>query len=122
MVSTTVRPAALAFMLALSAAVAQGAETPAPAPAAAGSAAAPAAAAAAPAATADADSKQVVVSKATAEAAAKVTCRTVKMTGSNLRTRKVCSTPDSQAGAGDWVRQQQDRGGLNASAALNTGN
>lgn len=116
MVSTTVRPAALALMLALSATVAQGAETPAPAPAAA------AASAAAPAATADADSKPVVVSKATAEAAAKVTCRTVKMTGSNLRTRKVCSTPDSQAGAGDWVRQQQDRGGLNASAALNTGN
>lgn len=118
MVSTTVRPAALALMLALSATVAQGAETPAPAPAAA----AAAASAAAPAATADADSKPVVVSKATAEAAAKVTCRTVKMTGSNLRTRKVCSTPDSQAGAGDWVRQQQDRGGLNASAALNTGN
>lgn len=119
MVSTTVRPVALALMLALSAAVAQGAETPTPAPAAAGSAAAPAAA---PAATADADSKPVVVSKATAEAAAKVTCRTVKMTGSNLRTRKVCSTADSQAGAGDWVRQQQDRGGLNASATLNNGN
>jgi hypothetical protein len=108
MVLTTVRPAALALMLALSATVAQGAETPAPV--------------AAPTAPADADSKPVPVSKATAEAAAKVTCRTVKMTGSNLRTRKVCSTADSQAGAGDWVRQQQDRGGLNASATLNNGN
>jgi hypothetical protein len=49
----------------------------------------------------------------------KMVCRTTRMTGSNLRQHKVCSTSDSEAGAGDWVRQQQERGGLNASGALN---
>jgi hypothetical protein len=73
-----------------------------------------------PAAEAKVDTK-VEVSKATAEAASKMTCRTVKLTGSNLRTRKICSTPDSRDGSGDWLRQQQDRAGLNASAGLNTG-
>ena len=91
---------------------------------AADTAPAPAAAPAAPAATApatDPSQQKVAVSEATAQAAAKMTCRNVKMTGSNLRTRKVCSTPDSQSGAGDWVRQQQERGALNASAVVNSG-
>jgi hypothetical protein len=52
-------------------------------------------------------------------AEAKVTCRTVKTTGSRLQTRKVCSTPDSQKGSADWVREQQARGAIGASAILN---
>jgi len=96
---------------------------PAP-PAAPAPAAAPAAVAATTAAPAAAASGQqkVVVSEATAQAAAKMVCRNERVTGSNLRTRKVCSTPDSQNASGDWVRQQQERGGLNASAVLNNGN
>ena len=96
---------------------------PAP-PAAPAPAAAPAAVAAtttAPAAAASGQQK-VAVSEATAQAAAPLVCRTERVTGSNLRTRKVCSTPDSQNASGDWVRQQQERGGLNASAVLNNGN
>jgi hypothetical protein len=50
---------------------------------------------------------------------AKVTCRTVKTTGSRLQTRKVCSTPDSQKGSADWVREQQARGAIGASALVN---
>ena len=93
-------------------------------PAAPAPAAAPAAVAAtttAPAAAASGQQK-VAVSEATAQAAAKLVCRNERVTGSNLRTRKVCSTPDSQNASGDWVRQQQERGGLNASAVLNNGN
>jgi hypothetical protein len=87
--------------------------------------AAPAAPAAAPAPAAkpaDPSQQKVAVSAATAETAAKLVCRTERVTGSNLRTRKVCSTPDSQNASGDWVRQQQERGGMNASAVLNNGN
>jgi hypothetical protein len=76
----------------------------------------------APAAAADPSQQKVVVSEATAQAAAKLVCRNERVTGSNLRTRKVCSTPDSQNASGDWVRQQQERGGINASATLNNGN
>jgi len=93
------------------------------APAAPAVAAAPAAAPAAAAAKpADPSQQKVVVSEATVQAAAKLVCRTERVTGSNLRTRKVCSTPDSQNASGDWVRQQQERGGMNASAVLNNGN
>jgi len=100
---------------------------PAAPPAAPAAVAAPAAArvpVAAPAAVAATDPAQqkVVVSEATAQAAAKLVCRNERVTGSNLRTRKVCSTPDSQNASGDWVRQQQERGGINASAVMNNGN
>jgi uncharacterized membrane protein YgcG len=100
---------------------------PPAAPAAPAAVAAPAAApapVAAPAAAAATDPAQqkVVVSEATAQAAAKLVCRNERVTGSNLRTRKVCSTPDSQNASGDWVRQQQERGGINASAVMNNGN
>lgn len=53
-------------------------------------------------------------------AESKITCRTVKTTGSRLQTRKVCSTPDSQKGSADWVREQQARGAIGASAIVNT--
>jgi hypothetical protein len=52
-------------------------------------------------------------------AEAKVTCRTVRTTGSRLQTRKVCSTPDSESSASDFVRQHQDRGAIGASAIVN---
>ena len=94
---------------------------PAP-PAAPAAPAAATAPAAAPAAAANPAQQKVAVSAATAETAAKLVCRTERVTGSNLRTRKVCSTPDSQNASGDWVRQQQERGGMNASAVLNNGN
>ena len=84
--------------------------------------AAPTALPAAAAKPADPSQQKVAVSQTTAEAAAKLVCRTERVTGSNLRTRKVCSTPDSQNASGDWVRQQQERGGMNASAVLNNGN
>jgi hypothetical protein len=49
----------------------------------------------------------------------KVVCRDEKVTGSKLRSRKVCSTPDSESKSGDWVREQQARGGIGASAIVN---
>jgi len=66
---------------------------------------------AAPAAASTADEKP--------KAAAKVVCRDEKRTGSRLQTRKVCSTPDSQASSADWVREQQARGAIGASAIVN---
>ena len=82
----------------------------------------PASAATAAAATAPAAGQEkVAVSSATADDAKKMTCRTVRVTGSNLRTRKVCSTPNSEKNASDWVREQQDRGAIGASAILNSG-
>jgi hypothetical protein len=53
------------------------------------------------------------------KAAAQVTCRTEKKTGSRLQKQKVCSTPDSQKSSGDWVREQQARGAIGASAIVN---
>jgi hypothetical protein len=93
---TTVSPAAPA---------AQGPVAPATSGAQAPAAAAPAAAPAAEPAQQSAESK--------------ITCRTVKTTGSRLQTRKVCSTPDSQKGSADWVREQQARGAIGASAIVN---
>ena len=82
----------------------------------------PAATAAAATATADAPAGegQVAVSSATAAEAKKVTCRTERVTGSNFRTRKVCTSPNSQDASGNWVREQQDRGAIGASAILNS--
>ena len=51
----------------------------------------------------------------------KVKCREEKVTGSSFRTRKVCTTTDSQNGSGEWVREQQQRGSIGASAILNGG-
>jgi len=59
---------------------------------------------------------------ATAEkpkAAAQIVCREEKKTGSRLQSRKVCSTPDSQKSSADWVREQQARGAIGASAIVN---
>jgi hypothetical protein len=73
--------------------------------------------------TANADSGQAaaVASAPSVSEAKQMTCRTVKITGSNLRTRKVCSTPNSQQNSSDWVRDQQDRGAIGASAVINGG-
>lgn len=50
----------------------------------------------------------------------KMVCRNEKVTGSTFRTRKVCSTPESEKGSQDWVREQQQRGAMGASAILNS--
>lgn len=73
--------------------------------------------------TVNADSGQAaaVASAPSVSEAKPMTCRTVKITGSNLRTRKVCSTPNSQQNSSDWVRDQQDRGAIGASAVINGG-
>ena len=73
--------------------------------------------------TVNADSGQAaaVASAPSVSEAKQMTCRTVKITGSNLRTRKVCSTPNSQQNSSDWVRDQQDRGAIGASAVINGG-
>ena len=83
---------------------------PTPASATAPAAAAPAAAPATTAVAAKAEDKTP-----------KVKCREEKVTGSSFRTRKVCTTTDSQNGSGDWVREQQQRGSIGASAILNGG-
>ena len=79
-----------------------------------------------PAVTAAATGAQAATATTPASApsaaeAKQMTCRTVRITGSNLRTRKVCSTPNSQQNSGDWVRDQQDRGAIGASAVVNSG-
>lgn len=51
---------------------------------------------------------------------AQVSCREEKRTGSRLQTRKVCSTPDSRKSSADWVREQQARGAIGASAIPNS--
>ena len=51
----------------------------------------------------------------------KVICRNEKVTGSKLRSRKVCSSPDSESKSGDWVREQQARGAIGAGAIVNGG-
>jgi hypothetical protein len=65
--------------------------------------------------------RQVEVSPPRAGQVARMTCKTVKVTGSNVRTRQVCTTPDQTDGAADWVRQRQDRGAIEGSRALNGG-
>ena len=84
--------------------------------------AAPATTAAAPVAAAPAAAASTTPTAAKAEdKTPKVKCREEKVTGSSFRTRKVCTTTDSQNGSGDWVREQQQRGSIGASAILNGG-
>jgi len=68
----------------------------------------------------EAEGAPIAVSSATAAEAKKITCRTERVTGSNFRTRKVCSSPNSEKASGEWVRDQQDRGAIGASAILNS--
>jgi len=71
-------------------------------------------------AAAPAEGAPIAVSSATAAEAKKITCRTERVTGSNFRTRKVCSSPNSDKASGEWVRDQQDRGAIGASAIVNS--
>ena len=66
-------------------------------------------------------SEAPVSASASASKTPKVKCREEKVTGSSFRTRKVCTSTDSQNGSGDWVREQQQRGSIGASAILNGG-
>jgi hypothetical protein len=112
-IAFSIRLAAIAALVCTMPGMAQQ-SSPAAAPAP-GSATAAAPASAPTAATQD----SVAVSSATAAEAKKITCRTERVTGSNFRTRKVCSTPNSEKASGDWVRDQQDRGAIGASAIVN---
>lgn len=50
-----------------------------------------------------------------------VTCRNVRVTGSRLQTRRVCTSTSSEKAASDWAAEQQARGGMAASGNLNGG-
>ncbi len=76
---------------------------------------------AAPAAPAAATAPATPVAAKAEDKTPKVKCREEKVTGSSFRTRKVCTSTDSQNGSGDWVREQQQRGSIGASAILNGG-
>lgn len=78
-------------------------------------------ASAAPASPAAATAPATPVAAKAEDKTPKVKCREEKVTGSSFRTRKVCTTTDSQNGSGDWVREQQQRGSIGASAILNGG-
>ena len=78
-------------------------------------------ASAAPAAPAAATAPATPVAAKAEDKTPKVKCREEKVTGSSFRTRKVCTSTDSQNGSGDWVREQQQRGSIGASAILNGG-
>jgi hypothetical protein len=53
--------------------------------------------------------------------AATTTCRTVKVTGSRVRTQRVCTTRDSERGSQDWLRDQQHRGSSEGRNGVNGG-
>lgn len=100
------------------------ADPPAPgsaAPASASASASATPASAAPAAPAAAAAPATPVAAKAEDKTPKVKCREEKVTGSSFRTRKVCTSTDSQNGSGDWVREQQQRGSIGASAILNGG-
>ena len=53
---------------------------------------------------------------------AKTVCRSVKMTGSRVRRTRVCTTPNQERAAQDWLRQQQNNSATESSnAAVNGG-
>ena len=110
----------VALLVAVPGIAAQSATTEAVAPDAAQPAPAAPTSAAPATAAAPAEGAPVAVSSATAAEAKKITCRTERVTGSNFRTRKVCSSPNSEKASGDWVRDQQERGAIGASAILNS--
>lgn len=99
------------------------ADPPAPASAAPASTSAPVSAtpAAVPPAASTTPANAAPVAAKAEDKTPKVKCREEKVTGSSFRTRKVCTTTDSQNGSGDWVREQQQRGSIGASAILNGG-
>ena len=50
-----------------------------------------------------------------------VTCRNVRVTGSRLQTRRVCTSTSSEKAAADWASEQQAKGGMAASGSINGG-
>ena len=65
-----------------------------------------------------ADAKGVEVHKVNGDT---VTCREARVTGSRLRTRRICTSTASEKAASDWADDQQARGGMAGSAAVNGG-
>jgi hypothetical protein len=115
----TLRSAALIVASALLAGAALAGDPPAAPATEAQPATAPAAAQAAPVAAEAPATTAAPAAGDKPKAAAQVTCREEKRTGSRLQKQKVCSTPDSQKGSADWVREQQARGAIGASAIVN---
>lgn len=107
------------------AAVAQVAPSPEPAAVApATTTAAPAAAPAAAPVAAPATSGEPVAradAGSDGKASTTPTCRTVKVTGSRVRTQKVCTTRDSERGSQEWLRDQQHRGSSEGRNGVNGG-
>ena len=64
----------------------------------------------------------VTVSAHKAAEIRKMTCRTVTVTGSRLRTHEICSTPASVEGSKELLLEQQRRAAIDASIILNGGN
>ncbi|MGA0840626.1 MAG: hypothetical protein ACO3Z6_09025 [Pseudomonadales bacterium] len=60
------------------------------------------------------------VNETTAAKAAQVTCRTIQVTGSRVRTRRVCTTPETQDKVSNWVQGQQDRGARESTIIVNS--
>lgn len=50
-----------------------------------------------------------------------MTCRMMKVTGSRVRKEKVCSTRGTTSNSQEWLRNQQDRGANEGSAAVVNG-
>jgi hypothetical protein len=44
----------------------------------------------------------------------------VQVTGSRLRSRRVCTTPETQQKVSDWVQGQQDRGARESTIVVNS--
>lgn len=88
----------------------------------------PPAATATPAATPTATAPQQAAAAADAKADAKkqddkdkVVCRTVRVTGSNVRTQRVCTTPAQEEQSQEWMRKRQDRSGIENGGLIQSG-
>lgn len=84
----------------------------------------PPAATATPAATPTATAPQQAAAAADAKKQDdkdKVVCRTVRVTGSNVRTQRVCTTPAQEEQSQEWMRKRQDRSGIENGGLIQSG-
>jgi hypothetical protein len=130
MKTATIRSSAVLGALCLMAGAAVAQVAPSPAPSTAAPAAAPAAASTAtPAGVGAPDPVPATAAEPGVDAAAggdnktsaAPVCRTVKATGSRVRTEKVCTTPASARGSQEWLRDQQHRGSSEGRNGVNGG-
>jgi hypothetical protein len=130
MKTATIRSSAVLGALCLMAGAAVAQVAPSPAPSVAPPAESPAAPAAASTATpAGVDAVAATAAEPGVNAAAggdtkastAPVCRTVKATGSRVRTERVCTTPASAKGSQEWLRDQQHRGSSEGRNGVNGG-